>query len=339
MECAPFGELPDGRAVEMWSIGRDGGPTARVLTYGARLAALWVPVGEVMREVTLGYPTLAGYVADIAYLGATVGRYANRICDGRFLLDGQESRIERGGRDHMLHGGAEGFDRAVWRAEADGDALLLRHTSPHGDQGFPGRLDVTVRYAIEGGALVIDYMATTDAPTVLNLTNHAYFNLDGFDRDRGGDVLGHELSLHADRFTPVDAGLIPTGDVARVEATPFDFRAPRQIGERIAAEDEQLRRAGGYDHNFVLAEAPQSQPRAAARVTAGGLVMNVLTTEPGIQFYSGNFLPEAGWPHRAALCLETQHFPDSPNRPDFPSTVLRPENTFRSRTMYQFSAS
>ncbi len=334
MNGEPFGTLPNGRSIEVWTIGRPGGPIARILTYGARLASLSVPAGETSREVTLGHATLDGYLGDTAYLGAIIGRYANRIAGGCFPLDQQKVHVSLGERPHMLHGGAEGFDRAVWRAEPDGEALLLRHASPDGDQGFPGRLNVTVRYAIEGSALVIDYMATTDKATVLNLTNHAYFNLDG-----RGDVLGHELTLHADGFTPIDEGLIPTGEITRVEGTAFDFRAPRQIGERIDAADGQLRLAGGYDHNFVLVESPQAQPRAAARVTAGGLVMDVLTTEPGIQFYSGNFLPESGWPHRAALCLETQHFPDSPNRPEFPSTVLRPEDTFRSRTMYQFTAS
>ena len=338
MNCEPFGELPDGRSVEVWTIGHPGGPVARVLTYGARLASLSVPTGDTQREVTLGHPTLEGYVGDRAYLGAIVGRYANRIRDGRFELDGAKVAIARAEGRHMLHGGAEGFDRALWRAEADGEALLLRHTSPDGDQGFPGRLNVTVRYAIEGNALVIDYMATTDAPTVLNLTNHAYFNLDGTAAS-GGDVLGHELSLHADGFTPIDDGLIPTGEISRVEGTPFDFRAPRQIGERIGLADDQLLHAGGYDHNFVLAGAAPTQPRAAARLTAGGLVMDVLTTEPGLQFYTGNSLPEAGFGYRAALCLETQHFPDSPNRPEFPSTLLRAEDTFRSRTVYQFAAS
>jgi aldose 1-epimerase len=302
MKGEPFGALSDGRGVDVWTIGREGGP-----------------------------------VADTAYLGAIIGRYANRIRDGRFRLDDADIQVSLGGRPHMLHGGETGFDRAVWRADPDGDALILRHTSPDGDQGFPGRLDVTIRYAIEAGGLVIDYMATTDAPTVLNLTNHAYFNLEG--AASGGTILDHELSLHADRFTPVDSGLIPTGELANVEGTPFDFRAPRRIGDRIDAGCEQLALAGGYDHNFVLTEPSHGQPRLAARLTAGGLVMDVLTTQPGIQFYSGNFLPEAGWPHRQALCLETQHFPDSPNRPEFPPTLLRPEDTFRSRTVYQFTPS
>ncbi len=209
---------------------------------------------------------------------------------------------------------------------------MLRHVSPDGDQGFPGRLEVTVRYAVENSALTIDYTATTDAPTVLNLTNHAYFNLAG-----GGNILGHVLTTPAERFTPVDAALIPSGELRPVAGTPFDFRTPMAIGARIDADDEQLRVDPGYDHNFVLGMTPSETPRLAARVQAGGLVLEVRTTEPGVQLYTGNFLPPAPFGNRGGFCLETQHFPDSPNRPEFPSSVLRPGETFRSRTEFHLS--
>ena len=205
-----------------------------------------------------------------------------------------------------------GFDRAVWRAEADGAGVRFWHVSPDGDQGFPGTLSASVRYAIEDDAVVLDYEATTDAPTVVGLTNHAYFNMGG-----GADVLGHELTLFADRFTPTDATQIPTGELRPVAGTAFDFRAPHPVGARIGEADAQLTLGGGYDHNFVLADAPRDAPVLAARLSAAGVTLEVLTTEPGVQFYSGNYLPQAGLPFRAALCLETQHFPDAPNQAGF----------------------
>ncbi len=263
--------------------------------------------------MTLGHDTLAGYESDTAHLGGVVGRVGNRIAGGRFPLDGRIVQVSVNNGPNMLHGGKVGFDQAVWQAEADGEAVVLTHVSPDGDQGFPGTLTATVRYAVEGDALVIDYTATTDAPTVVNLTNHAYFNLDG-----SADILGHSVSLAAEAFLPTDAGQIPTGERRPVAGTPFDFRTPHPVGARIDADDEQLRIGHGYDHNFVLAAAPREKPAHAASVQAGGITMEVLTTEPGVQFYSGNFLPKAGWPLRKALCLETQHFPDAPNHPDFP---------------------
>ncbi len=334
MQPTHFGTLADGRAVEAWTLENGAGLRATLLTYGARLAALHVPVGGGhTRNVALGLATLDEYVANTAYLGAVPGRYANRIARGRFPLDGREVQVTTNNGPNMLHGGKTGFDRAVWRAQADGDAVVMAHTSPDGDQGFPGRLDVTVRYALDGGDLVIDTIARADAPTVLNLTSHAYFNLSG-----GPDILDHTLTLAANHFTPVDAGLIPTGELAPVAGTPFDFRTPVKIGARIDADHPQLRFGVGYDHNFVLGAAPADAPRLAAAVSGDGLMMQALTTEPGVQFYTGNHLPDAGLPYRSAFCLETQHFPDSPNHPAFPTTVLRPGEVFRARTIYRFTS-
>jgi aldose 1-epimerase len=333
LERSVFGHLPDGREIDAWRLGA-AGVTATILGYGARIAALEVPLGGRRVNVVLGHAGLADYLADRACLGAVCGRYANRIAGGRFVLDGRAFELPRNNGANTLHGGLVGFHQVLWQAAPDGEALLLRHVSPDGDQGFPGTLRVTVRYAVTGNALAIDYTATTDAPTVLNLTNHAYFNLAG-----SGDILGHVVSIPAERFTPVDAALIPTGELRPVAGTPFDFRTPMAIGARIDADDAQLRVDPGYDHNFVLGEAPSATPRLAARVQEAGLVMEVLTTEPGVQLYTGNFLPPAPFGHRGGLCLETQHFPDSPNRPQFPSTVLRPGETFRSRTEFHFSAS
>lgn len=330
MRQTPFGILPDGTAVEAWTLDGGAGVTATILTYGARIMALHAPGG---RNVALGLPTLADYVASTAYLGAVVGRFGNRIAGGRFSLDGHPYQLSVNNGSNTLHGGKVGFDRAVWRAQADGEALLLSHTSPDGDQGFPGTLHASVRYAIKGTALVIDYIARAEAPTVVNLTNHCYFNLDG-----AADVTGHTVTLAAEHFTPVAAGSIPTGELRPVAGTPFDFRAPTTVGARIAADDEQLRLGGGYDHNFVLGDAPADAPRHAATVQAGDITMTVETTEPGVQFYSGNMMPDAGLPYRGALCLETQHFPDSPNQPTFPSSVLRPGEALRSRTVYRLTA-
>jgi aldose 1-epimerase len=339
--------LPDGREAEEFVLDDGRGMAARVGAYGARLLSLRVPdwTGALV-EVVLGFDRLAEWAEDDGFLGATIGRCANRIARGRFELDGRAYQVPINNPPNALHGGPQGFDKAIWRAEpADGEAALaLFHTSPDGDQGFPGILRSSVRYALAGdSALRLDYAAETDRPTVVNLTNHAYFNLAG-----GGSVLDHVLTIAADRFTPVDAALIPTGELRPVAGTPFDFREPARVGGRVDEPgNEQLRIAGGYDHNFVLRPAPAGQAlRFAARLEepSRGISMEVWTTEPGLQFYSGNFLDgsrrgRGGAPleHRGGLCLETQHFPDSPNRPDFPSVVLRPGETFRSSTLYRFS--
>ena len=340
--------LPDGREAEEFVLDDGRGMAARVGTHGARLLSLRVPdrAGTPV-EVVLGFDGLGDWAEDDGFLGATIGRCANRIARGRFGLDGQTFQVPINNPPNALHGGPRGFDKAVWRAEpagGGGAALALLHTSPDGDQGFPGALRASVRYALSGdGALRLDYTAETDQPTVVNLTNHAYFNLAG-----GGTVLDHVLTVAADRFTPVDAALIPTGELRPVAGTPFDFRGPARVGARVDEPgNEQLRFAGGYDHNFVLRPAPPGQAlRLAARLEepTRGLVMEVWTTEPGLQFYSGNFLDGsrrgrggAALEHRGGLCLETQHFPDTPNRPDFPPASLRPGETFRSSTLYRFS--
>lgn len=332
MQGSKFGTLADGQNAEVWTLRGASGLTVALTSYGARIHAIDVPTPGGPRRVTLGRDDLAGYVADTAYLGAALGRVGNRIAGGHLPLGGRDYRLTVNNGPNTLHGGVVGFDRAVWRAEADGDGVLFTHVSPDGDQGFPGTLVATLRYGIEGDSLVLDYTARCDAPTVVGLSNHVYLNLDG-----AADVRGHTLTLHAERFTPTDATQIPTGELAPVAGTPFDFRSPRRIGERIDADDEQLRIGKGYDVNFVLAEAPRAEPALAAVVAAGGITLEVQTTEPGIQFYSGNFLPEAGLPFRAALCLETQHFPDAPHHPHFPSIALHPGQTRRSRTIYRFT--
>jgi aldose 1-epimerase len=332
MQSHLFGRLPDGRPVQAYTMRDPGGLSATVIQYGARLAALEVPVAAGVRNVTLGFESLAPYLSDGAHLGAIAGRYANRIAGGRFVLDGREHRLSVNNGANTLHGGAVGFAQALWEAEPEGETLRLIHVSPDGDQGFPGRLRAEVRYRLQGGDLVIDYEATTDAPTVVNLTNHAYFNLAG-----AGTVMDHTITIAADRFLPVDAALIPTGELRAVDGTPFDLRRPTRIGDRIDADDAQLRLGGGFDHCFVLADAPHPAPQPAARVEAEGIVLEVLTTEPAVQLYSGNFLSGQPFAWRTGFCLETQHFPDSPNRPAFPSTVLRPGSALWSRTVYRFS--
>ncbi len=304
---------------------------ATIIPWGARLASLCVATSAGWREVTLGYPDLDRFRQDPAHMGAIAGRYANRIGGGRFGLDGKEYALPINDRGNCLHGGLVGFGRLDWDGAMDANSVLLRHTSPAGDQGFPGTLDVAVRYRLEADALVIEYTATTDAPTVLNLTNHAYFNLSGAD-----DILDHLLTIHADAFTPQALSGLPTGEIRPVEGTNFDFRTATTIGARIGADDAQLRLGVGYDHNYVLGMAPFAAPILAATMQAGGLRMEVWTTEPGIQLYTGNHLARADFRVNQALCLETQHFPDSPNRPGFPTTVLRPGAAFRSTTHYRF---
>lgn len=333
MQSHLFGRMPDGAPVHAFTLRDPSGLTATVIQYGARLTALEVPVAAGARNVALGFESLPPYLADGAHLGAVAGRYANRIAGGRFTLDGREYALSVNNGPNTLHGGEVGFAHVVWAAEPDGDGLLLTNVSPDGDQGFPGRLATRVRYRLQSGALVIDYEARTDAPTVLNLTHHAYFNLAG-----AGTILDHEISIAADRYLPVRDDLIPTGEVRPVAGTPFDLRHMTRIGDRISQDDPQLKLGGGFDHCFVLADAPHPSVQPAARLAAEGIVMEVLTTEPAVQFYSGNFLSGQPFAWRTGLCLETQHFPDSPNEPAFPSTVLRPGETFWSRTVYRFGA-
>ena len=340
----PYGETPDGTSVELFTLVNADG-VVRILTFGAIVASIEVPDRNgVRRNVVLGYADLAGYVADTRHFGATIGRYANRIAAGRFRLDGVEYQLERNNPPNALHGGLRGFDKAVWSAEPSigAAAVTLRHRSPDGDQGYPGTLDVAVTFTLSNdNVLSIDYAATTDRPTIINVTNHSYFNLVG---EGTGDVYAHALEIAADAFTPVDATLISTGERRAVAGTPFDFRTPLSIGARLRDADEQLQRGRGYDHNYVLGGAAGTL-RLAARLRdpSSGRVLEVSTTEPGIQVYSGNFLDGSviGPSRRSyrqgdGLCLETQHFPDLPNRPDFPSTVLRPGEVFHSTTVWRF---
>lgn len=348
---APFGTLPDGRAVDEVTLVGASGLELRAITYGAVIRVLCAPdrAGR-MADVVLGYDDLDGYLADRAYFGAVVGRYANRIARGRFTLDGHTHTLARNDGPNTLHGGVRGWHAALWRAEpftrGDDAGVAFHHTSPDGDEGFPGTVEVRVTYTLTPRAeLVVDYAATTDRATPLNVTQHSYWNL----RGGCGTILDHLLTVDATAITPVDATLIPTGARRPVAGTPFDFRTPTPIGARIDAADEQLRRAGGYDHNWVLARADGGEPAPIAHVAhvarvvdpASGRTLDVATTEPGVQVYSGNFLDGTvrgkdgcAYAARAGLALETQHVPDSPNQPGFPTTILRPGRTFRSRTVF-----
>ena len=334
IERRPFGTTPDGEAVDLFVLGGPGGVEASILTYGAVLQALLAPDRDGSRgNVALGFATLAGYAENTRhYFGATVGRYANRIGGARFSLDGIVHEVDRNDGENCLHGGARGFHTRVWDVvEAADGVLRLSYASADGEMGFPGNLDVRVEYRIEGADLRIDYEAATSAPTVVNLTNHTCWNLAG---EGSGPVDEHVLTLNASAFTPVDANLIPTGEIHAVEGTPLDFRTPTPIGGR----------GSGYDHNVVVDRRDGSLVLAARVLEpASGRTLEVLTTEPGLQLYTGVALDgslagTSGRPYRRGDCiaLETQHFPDSPNRPGFPSTVLRPGETFRSTTVYRF---
>lgn len=344
---SPFGRLPGGEAVDAFTLRNATGVEIRVTPYGGAIVSVRTPDRDGrFADIVLGYDDLAGYRDDEAYLGAVIGRYANRIRHGRFSLDGREYALALNNGPNHLHGGVRGFDQVLWSADpfrdADGVGLALAYTSPDGEEGYPGTLDARVAYTLtDRDELIVDYRATTDRPTVVNLTQHSYFNLTG---DPARDVLGHQLRIDADRFTPVDGTLIPTGDLAPVAGTPFDFRRPTAIGARIDTDDPQLRYAGGYDHNWVLNGGDGAlKPAARAYEPTTGRTLEVYTTEPGLQFYSGNFLDggirgKGGhrYGHRCGFCLEAQHFPDSPNQPSFPSTVLRPGGELVSRTIYRF---
>lgn len=344
-----FGRTREGRDVTSYALRGAGGMRLEVLDYGAIVRCLDVPDrhGRLL-DVVLGYDDLASYELDRCYIGAAIGRYANRIRGGTFILDGKTYHLSTHNGPHHLHGGERGFGKVVWRARPFEDAetigVVLEHSSRNGEEGYPGDLAVQITYALSASNVFsVDYRATADTATPVNLTQHAYFNLAG---EGTGDVLGHELTIHADSFTEIDDGLLPTGTLAPVEGTPLDFRRATPIGARIGDGHEQLRIAHGYDHNFVLAHARRSlSPAARVFEPASGVAMEVLTTEPGMQFYSGNFLdaiPPGKHGHRygrrTGFALETQHFPDSPNHPEFPSTILRPGDELRSRTEFRFSA-
>jgi aldose 1-epimerase len=335
---ASFHATLDGKKTGLYRIG--GGAIAAAITnYGARLVALYVPDRDGSpRDVVVGFDNIGDYFKDGDYHGAIVGRYANRIARGRFSLDGQDYTLAINNGPNHLHGGIAGFSARVWEVvETSPEAIGLRYFSADGEEGYPGNVDLTVRYTIEGDTLSIDFEATTDAPTVLNPCNHAYWNLNG---QGSGSVLNHSLFINAECFTPVDEFLIPTGELAPARGTPFDFTTPTALGERIDDDDRQLSYGGGYDHNFALVD---SGPAAVVVGDRSGIEMTVHTTEPGVQLYTGNYLQSLhrlkyGFTdeRRSAFCLETQHFPDSPNRSEFPSTVLRPGEIFRSRTAHTF---
>lgn len=341
-----FGRTRDGRAVSCWTLQAEG-MVAEVLDYGAVLRGLWVPdAAGRAADVVLGYDTMEAYERDRFYLGAAVGRVAGRTGGAAFTLDGRRYALPANDGANHLHGGPRGLHTAVWRAEPfeEGDTvgLVLSHTSPDGDDGYPGTLDVSLTYALSpDGVLALEFRAETDRATPVSLTHHAYFNLGG---DASDDVLGHALTLHASAFTPVDASLLPTGEIAPVAWTPLDFRTPRPIGARIGADHGQMRIGAGYDHFFVLdGEAGTLRPAAHLHDPASGRSMEMWTTEPGLQLYSGNFLDgsipgKGGRRHgrRAGVCLETQRFPNAVNRPEFPTSVLRPGETRVSRTELRF---
>jgi aldose 1-epimerase len=349
IESAEFGRVGDS-SVQIYTLTNVHGIEARIMTYGATLVSLKTPdrAGN-LNNIILGFDSLDSYVAGVPYFGATVGRYANRIADGRFELDGKSYQLPRNNGPNSLHGGNRGFDKRVWKAEtigsATGPSLRLTYVSTSGEEGYPGELTAHVTYRLDDAdSLAIEYEATTSAPTPINLANHAYFNLTG---DPGRTILDQVLVINADRYTPVNSTLIPTGEMLDVGGTPFDFREPHSIGSRINDKDDQLRLGGGYDHNWVIRKR-NSDSLALAAVLAdpgSGRIVEIRTTQPGLQFYSGNFLD--GKPsgtgtvfkYRTGLCLETQHFPDSPNQSSFPSTILRPGHTYSQKTVLIFRTS
>lgn len=341
----PFGKTPEGDQVDLYTLTNSQGASAAISTYGGAIVSLNVPDrAGAMGDIVLGFDKFEDYLGKSnPYFGAIIGRYANRIAGGKFTLDGTDYTLAKNNGENSLHGGIRGFDKRLWiPKEGSNRALELSYVSRDGEEGYPGNLSVTVTYTLtDNNELQIDYSATTDKNTVLNLTNHSYFNLTG---QGEGDVLSHEVTIYANRFTPVDKNLIPTGQLLSVADTPFDFRMPHEIGERIDSANEQLSFGKGYDHNFVLNSGGAALD-IVARVTEpkSGRIMDVLTTEPGLQFYTANRLNVTGkggkmYGPRSAFCMETQHFPDSPNQKDFPSVVLKPGVRFQSSTIYRFSA-
>jgi len=342
----PFGQTKEGVAVDLYTLSNNKGAEVGVCNYGGLVVFLKVPDRNGRPgDVVLGYEALADYIKDSPYFGALIGRYGNRIAKGKFTLDGKECTLAVNNGPNALHGGLKGFDKVVWEprllASLEGPSVELRYVSKDREEGYPGNLAVAAVYTLtEDNALRIDYTAITDKATVVNLTHHSYFNLAG-----KGDILNHQVMLPADKFTPVDNTLIPTGELRPVDGTPFDFRTLTTIGARIGQEDEQLKFGNGYDHNWVI-NKPMGQLGLMARVSepTSGRVMEVWSTEPGLQFYSGNFLDgtlkgKGGWVYqfRNGFCMEPQHYPDSPNQPNFPSVVLKPGRVYRNTIIYKFS--
>lgn len=345
-----FGKAAEGIAVDLYTLTNSSGMEVKITNYGGIVTSMRVPDRNgKLDDVVLGYINLEGYQKASPYFGSLVGRYGNRIAKGQFSLDGHLYTLAKNNGENHLHGGLKGFDKVVWKAQEiagkEGVGLELSYLSKDGEEGYPGNLTVTVVYTLtNNNELKISYSATTDKKTVVNLTNHSYFNLAGAG---SGDILGHEMVLNAESFTPVDQGLIPTGELRSVKGTPMDFRKPMRIGARIDQKDEQLLFGGGYDHNWVLNREKGSQRTRAARVNepTTGRIMEVYTTEPGVQFYTGNFLDgtitgKGGkvYRKRYGFCLETQHFPDSPNKPDFPPVILKPGEKYTTSTIYKFAA-
>ena len=348
MTRAPFGTTADGTPVEAFTLRNANGIELRAITYGGIITSLKVPDRNgAIGDIVLGFDSIDGYLKDHPFFGAIIGRYGNRIAKGRFLLDGREYKLATNNGPNHLHGGIRGFDKQVWAVEIlpAPNTVAFTRTSADGEEGYPGNLNVEVTYALtDKNELVVDYLARSDKPTPVNLTQHSYFNLAGHD---AGDILGHQLMLNADRYTPVDATLIPTGELAPVTGTPFDFRQPAPIGARIDQGYPQLKNGQGYDHNWVL-NKKGNELSLAARVTepTSGRTLEITTNEPGIQFYAGNFLDGtiAGkgghlYRRRSGFCLETQHYPDSPNQPAFPSTIIQPGQQYRTRTVFTFGLS
>jgi aldose 1-epimerase len=342
---APFGTTSAGKPVERFTLKNASGVELTAITYGGIITSLKTPdkAGK-FADIVLGFNSMAGYETPAPYFGAIVGRYGNRIAKGRFTIDGKEYKLATNNGPNHLHGGNVGFDKVIWKAEpiAGKNAIAFSYTSPDGDEGYPGALTMRVTYELtDKNELIVEYNATTTKTTPVNLTQHSYFNLAG---EGNGDILGHELMLNADRYTPVSDALIPTGQLAPVQGTPFDFRKPTAIGARINNDDPQLKNGQGYDHNWVINRTgPGLQLAARVVEPKSGRTLEVSTTEPGIQFYAGNFLDgkltgKSGkpYPRRSGFCLETQHYPDSPNQPAFPSTLLKPGAQYQSRTVFTF---
>jgi aldose 1-epimerase len=342
IESRPFGKTRKGDAVSCWTLRNRRGMSAEILTYGGILRTLSVPAAGTLRDVVLGFDNIAGYEGNADYIGAAIGRVANRIGSARFTLDAADYSLPVNSGPNCLHGGPAAFDKKVWSARPSGGALVLSFISPAGESGFPGELNVQLTYSLgEDNAIIIDYRATCDAPTIINLTNHSYFNLKGAGE---GTVEDHKIQINADHFTETDAHALPTGTLVPVAGTPFDLRTPRVLSDGLAQGHPQLILAGGYDHNFILKNQLDGTLRSAAVVTCGGLRMECQTTQPGLQLYTGNFLSASGGKGRkdyckhSGLCLETQNWPDAINHAHFPSPVLRPGEVYHQKTIYRFAA-
>lgn len=332
----------NGHEIRLYTLRNKNGMVVELSNYGATIVSINVPdKNEKIENVTLGYDDHAGLSSGTSYFGCIVGRYGNRIANGKFKIDGVEYTAPLNNGANTLHGGIKSIDKQVWKARVMNDAVAFSITIPDGENGYPGNMKLKVVYSLrEDNSLAIDYTATTDKATVINVTNHTYFNLTG---NPDNKILDHELMINASLFTPVDSTLIPTGELRSVKGTPFDFTNAKTIGKDIEVDYEQLKFGGGYDHNFVLNQVTGKEPSVIVKEKTSGRMMEVFTTEPGVQFYTGNFLngTEKGrgtaYQHRTGFCLETQHFPDSPNQSGFPSTILRPGETFKSQTIYKFS--